>query len=265
MNNEWTDNKNIRAAILVFLGIVTIFFVAKTIKEVKGFRDSDMPQTTISLSGYGEVVSIPDTASFTYSVAETAATVAEAQTKSTAKTNAILAYLKEQGIEDKDVKTQNYSVNPKYEYKATQPCTQYGCPGGKQVIVGYDVDQTILVKVRDTTKAGDILTGIGSRGASNVSGLSFTVDTDRQNELKTEARDKAIADARAKAVTAARALGVRLGRTVSFYEDVAQPYPMYEKSMMAGVAAQDARNAAPQIPTGQNTVTSNVSVTFEIR
>ncbi len=263
-NNEWTNNKNIRGAILVFLGIVTIFFVAKTIKEVRAFRDPAMPTTTITLAGYGEVASIPDTASFSYSVNESGATVAEAQTKSATKTNAILAYLKEQGIEDKDIKTQNYSVNPKYEYKSTTPCTQYGCPGGKQVVTGYEVDQTIMVKVRDMEKAGDVLSGIGSRGATNVSGLSFTIDIDRQGELKSEAREIAITDAKTKAVKAAQALGVRLGKPIGFYEDSIQPYPMYEKSM---VANQDARAGAvaPQIPTGENTISSNVSVTFEIR
>lgn len=265
MENEWTNNKNIRGAILVFLGIVTIFFVAKTIKEVKDFRNPIMPSTTISLAGYGEVASIPDTATFSYSVTESGATVADAQTKSATKINAILGYLKEKGIEDKDIKTQNYSVNPKYEYKATTPCTQYGCPGGKQVVVGYEVDQTIQVKVRDTAKAGDVLSGIGGLGATNVSGLSFTVDTDRQNELKAEARDIAIADAKAKAVKAARSLGVKLGKPISFYEDSVSPYyPMYDKAMVANESAR-AGAVVPQVPTGQNTISSNVSVTFEIR
>ena len=263
MNNEWTSNKNIRGTLLVFLAVVTIFFAAKTISAFGewGRHDGDM-EHTISVAGYGEVASVPDAASFTYSVVETGPTVADAQAKATTKSNAIVAYLKEAGIEDKDVRTENYNINPQYEYKA-QVCTQFGCPGGRQTIVGYEVNQAVTVKVRDTAKAGDVLSGIGTRGASNVSGLSFTIDQERQEELKAEARKKAIEDARSKAEKIAKSLGVSIDDVVAFNEDMGGPvYPMFSRDAVANESAGAA--VAPVLPTGENKIISTVSVTFEI-
>jgi uncharacterized protein len=261
MENEWTNNKNIRGSILILAAILSIFFVAKTIKEIKGFNDGDQ-EHIISVGGYGEVAAVPDATSFSYAVVETGKTVAEAQTKATDKSNAIIAYLKDSGIEDKDIKTENYSINPQYEFQR-QVCSGGICPPGRQVISGYEVNQTVYVKVRDNAKAGDILTAIGSKGASNVSGLSFTIDLDRQEELQAEARAIAIAQAREKAEVMAKALGVRLGDIASFNEGGSQPFPMYEMKAVDGRGSAN-QAVAPILPTGENKVISNVTVTFEI-
>ena len=262
MENEWTKNSNIRGAGLVLLVVLALFFFVKTFKELHDWRSAPA-QNVISVDGYGEVASVPDAASFSYSVNEEGTTVTEAQTKATTKSNAIIAYLKESGIEDKDIRTQNYSINPKYEY-GKQGCTQYGCPpSGNPTIVGYQVDQTVSVKVRKTEKAGEILTGIGGKGASNVSGIQFTIDIERQNELQAQARAKAIADARLRAQRVAHALGVRIVRVVTFYEGGQRP--MYATKNMAMDVEDAVAQVAPNIPTGENQITSNVAVTFEIR
>ena len=119
-------------------------------------------------------------------------------------------------------------------------------------------------KVRDTAQAGDLLAGVGGKGATEVSGLTFTFDD--PNVLQDEARDEAIADAKEKAKVLAKQLGVRLVRVVSFSENGNYPGPIYyDKAVMSSGmgGAEDAR--APEISVGQNKVTSSVSVTYEIR
>jgi uncharacterized protein YggE len=72
------------------VGILTIFLVVISIKEIKsiGYVGKDNPvYNTISVNGKGEAVSIPDVATFSFSVTETAKTVAEAQSKATDKTS----------------------------------------------------------------------------------------------------------------------------------------------------------------------------------
>jgi uncharacterized protein len=265
MENNWADQKNIRVAALILLGVLSLFVLVKTLKDLRDFRSTPY-QNIISVDGFGEVASVPDAASFTFSVVETGKTVAEAQGKATTKSNAIVAYLKETGIEDKDIKTENYSINPQYQYNR-MPCTQFSCPpSGNPTISGYEVNQSVTVKVRETEKAGDVLTEIGSRGASNVSGLSFTIDNERKIELQNEARTKAIAEARTKAQTVADALGVRVVRVVSYSDNYYQPY--YAEKAMGGMAMDSVANQAapaPILPTGENKITSNVMVTFEIR
>ena len=247
------------------LGMLALFLLVLTISELKQFHyiGSGVAATnTITVSGTGDVFAVPDTGTFSVTVQEQAKDVATAQAAATKKSNDIVAYLKSAGVDEKDVKTTDYNVNPQYDY-VSGVCVQGGvCRPGKQVLNGYQVTQTLEVKVRDTKKAGDLLSGVGGKGASQVSGLSFT--TDDPDALQAEARSKAIADAKTKADELAKELGVKIVRVVGFNED-GGGRPIYYAKTMAMDSAMGSAPAAPEIPVGQNKITSNVSVTYEIR
>lgn len=252
----------------IALGALAIFLLVLTGSELKSYRfiGSGVTATnTITISGEGKVFAVPDIATFSVTVQEEAKDVNAAQSAATKKVNEIITYLRNEGIEEKDIRTTDYSVNPKYSYGANV-CPQYGyCPPGKQTLDGFQVSQTLTVKVRDTKKAGDILAGVGSRGAFQVSGLSFIIDD--QAKLESEARGKAIADARTKAEGLAQQLGVSLVRVVGFSEDGGYPIPYFAKAEMSAVVngRGGAISPSPEIPVGQNQITSHVSVTYEIR
>lgn len=248
--------------ILVALGV---FLSAQALASVMGLRyvgTGITPGNTISVSGYGEAVAVPDIATFTFSVVSEKSTVAAAQADATTKANATTAYLKSAGIAERDIQTTDYMVSPMYDY-VQQACSNGICPGGRQVLRGYQVRQTTTVKVRDTAKAGELLGGVGEKGATEVSSLQFTFDD--PNKIEDEARTEAIADAKAKADELAKQLGVRIVRVVSFSESGSgvPPMPYYARG---GATAQalDAKSA-PEISTGENKVISNVSITYEIR
>ncbi len=258
-----------RMAAAAALGFLALFLLVATLGALKGYKyiGSGVTATnTITVSGEGEVFAVPDTATFSVTVQEEAKEVKTAQETATKKNNAIVAYLKEQGIDEKDFQTTDYNVYPQYDY-IQAACSGGYCPGGRQVLRGYQVSQTITVKVRDTQKAGDLLSGVGSLGASSVSGLSFTIDD--QDALEAEARDKAIKQAEEKAEALAKSLGVRVIRVVGFSENGYQPYYAYGRGAgMDTAVAQEAKLAvapSPDLPTGQNKILSNVSVTYEIR
>lgn len=255
----------IQNAAAIALGMLALFLLILAVSSLKQFRfiGSGVTATnTIAVEGSGEVFAVPDTATFSYSVMATAKDVTTAQTEVNTKGNAIKAYLKEQGVEEKDFQTSDYSVNPHYEYNQTA-CSRDYCPPGKSTLTGYDVNETVTVKVKDTDKAGTLLSGIGSKGATNLSGLSFTIND--QTALESEARGKAIDDARAKAEELANELGVDLVRVVGFSENGSRPY-YYAKTMAMDAGGMGAAMApAPEIAVGQNKITSNVSVTYEIR
>lgn len=248
------------------LGFLALFLLVSTISELKSLRfiGSGVAATnTISVSGEGEVFAVPDTAVFSVTVREKAKEVRDAQDAATKKGNDIIAYLKRGGIEEKDIKTVDYSVNPDYEWSQSA-CPQGGYCPGKQVLVGFQVSQTLSVKVRDPKKAGDLLSGVGSRGASEVSSLSFTIDD--EDALKAEARDKAITQAKSKAEVLAKSLGVSLVRVVGFYENEGMgPIYAYGIGGAERMTADSMPKASPQIPVGENKIVSNVSVTYEIR
>src|SRR3989344_2168770 len=205
------DNTNLRKVGVVLGVVLVIFVVAKTLSEFKAmpYIGKTTPTTNvITVSGKGEVLATPDIATFSFGVTEEAQTVESAQKNATEKMNAILDYIKKDGVSEKDVKTTLYNIYPRYEYRATSAGAPY-YGSGKQVLAAYVVSQKIEVKVRKLTDAGKFLSGIGEFGATDVSGLTFTRDD--QDKLVREARDKAIQNARGEAKALAKSIGVRLG------------------------------------------------------
>lgn len=248
------------------LGVLALFLLVGTIGELKGLRfigSGVAASNTISVSGDGEVFAVPDTATFSVTVQEEAKEVEDAQDVATKKGNDIIAYLKKEGIDEKDIQTTDYNVYPQYDY-SQGVCSGGYCPPGKQTLRGFQVSQTLTIKVRDTKKAGNLLSGVGSLGASSVSGLSFTIDD--QDALEAEARDKAIQKAQEKAEVLADSLGVRIVRVVGFSEGGGGGPIYYAKAMsMEADGRGGAAAPSPEIPVGQNKITSNVTVTYEIR
>ncbi|MES2006794.1 MAG: SIMPL domain-containing protein [Patescibacteria group bacterium] len=265
---EGQNGERLRWAVLAAVVLLAVFLGVQT---VKGFMDMRyigaglQATNTINVSGYGEAFGAPDIATFSFSVVSEKTTVAAAQAEATAKINAITAYLKAAGVADKDVKTTDYSVYPQYDYKTDVCAAGYPC-GGKQTLRGYEVRQTTTVKVRDTAKAGDLLTGVGEKGATEVSGLNFTFDD--PNKLQNESREEAIADAKEKAELLAKQLGVRIVRVVSYSDSGNYPQPYYARDMAVGYGGtenQATKAVAPELSIGENKVTSNVTITYEIR
>jgi len=260
------DKKRIAKYVMILVIVLAVFVGIKAINALKEYSyiGKDTPiMNTISVTGRGETYIKPDIASFNYTVLEEGKTATEAQTKATAKTNAVLDAVKKAGVAEKDVKTISYNIYPKYEY-TNSVCTQYSCPPSKSTIVGYEVSQSIEVKVRDIEKAGDMLVVVGGLNVSNVSGLSFVVDD--MEAAKAEVRKQAIKDAKEKAKVIAKELGVRFDEIISFYESGQDGYltPMMENQAYGGVA-MDSMKVAPSVPAGENKLTTMVTITYSIK
>lgn len=226
---------------------------------------SDVPaMNTITVSGEGEAIATADVATFTFGVSHEAETAKEAQAQVTEIMNQALAYLDEQEVEEKDVKTTNYSVYPRYDFVRIQ-CITFPCDDGRRELRGYEVSQSVQVKVRDLDNAGTVLGGLGEIGVTNVGGLNFSIDD--PDALMREARQEAIAEAKAEAKALAEDLGVRLVRITHFSEGGRGGRYMMAKSTAAFFDEDAAMmlESVPEIPVGENTITSNVTITFEIR
>lgn len=260
---EGVGGGRLRNAFIVLAYVLVAFVIIEILGAVQGWRyigAGVQATNTISVTGHGENSQAPDIATFSFTVSSTKSTVADAQNDAAVKNNAAIAFLTKQGVASKDIQTSAYQVNPHYEYQhAVCPQGSY-CPG-KQVITGYDVRQTTTVKVRDLAKAGDLLSGVGSKGATEMSQLTFTFDD--PSAPQNDARQKAIADARTKADVLAKQLGVSIVRVVSFNENApGRSYPM-AYSLTEGVAS--AKAVAPDINPGENKTTDDVTITYEIK
>jgi uncharacterized protein YggE len=275
-DQSW-HKKHLFKCIKIFVIVLTIFVGIKAVEALKEYQYIGVgtPATdVITVSGTGDVLATPDVADFSFTVSEDGTTAVDAQNKATPKVNAALAAIKAAGVADADVKTTSYDLSPKYEYN-TIACPQvmsqgsggtnmiYPCPpSGKQTLTGYTLSETIEVKVRKTDTAGDLLAKITAVGPSYISGVNFVIDN--PDVLQEQAREKAIADAKSKAATLAKALGVHLSRIVNFSDNSGGP--IYYAASSGGMAEAVPSGApTPELPTGQNKITSNVSITYEIQ
>jgi uncharacterized protein YggE len=233
-------------AALIFLGI----------KAFNG-DSKDAQKDTIVVSGKGELTVKPDIATVSFSVMEENMDVKKASDAVNTKIALIIATLKKDGVVEADIKTTGYSVYPRYDYTSSSVYPY----GGKQVLAGYDVTQSIEVKIRDLANASKVVTDLGTLKVTDMSGLNFTED--KYDDLVRQARDSAIADARDQATKLAKSLGVRLVKIVSYSEGGNYPYPVYAAKTM-GAGMMDSVSSAV-LPTGTDKITSNVSITYEIK
>ena len=260
-NNVWKVAYYVGILLAVFLAVISI----KELKSIGYVEDELNYVKQISVNGNGEVVAIPDIASFSFSVTENAKVIADAQNKASEKINKALDALKAEGIKETDLKTTSYSINPHYEY--TQGiCTNFSCPAGKSVLTGYDVMQGIEVKVRDTKKIGKVLEILGGLNVQNINGPVFSVDDIKK--VKEQARNKAIENAQIKAKELSDKLGIKLGKITSFYDSSDDSVYPFSREGMGGDMLYSTKAApaiAPQLPQGEQKIVVNVSITYQIK
>lgn len=261
------ERHHVATALAVFFILASLVLAIKAISAIKAYSfigEDPAQQNTVMVSGHGEVVAVPDLATLTFTVMKESLQVKEAQQEVARTIDTALSFVRGNGVAERDTKTTNYSIYPQYDYREVR-CLGIGVcpPPGQPVLRGYQVSQTILVKVRDIDSAGKLLGGLGELGVTDVGGLSLTID--EPDMLVRQARAQAIEKARIEAMALAKDLGVSLGRIVRFSEQGAYPAPYREKSQASVAYGMGGDVAPPSIPVGENTITSDVNIVYRIR
>ncbi len=247
----------------LFLIVATVYVGAAAfnkIKESGQIGEAPGTRATISVSADADIFAKPDLAVVLFSTVNEAKTIESAMTVNTANMNSIIKFVKEQGVDEKDLKTTNFSISPRYEYEQ-KGAADYYYPSSKRVLVGYEVRQSLEVKIRDMAKIGILIEGASGDGANEVGDLQFIIE--KQDELKAQARKEAISKAKDKAKELSSQMGVKLGRIMGFSENGFSPQPYYE--MAKSSSASGMGGATPDIATGENKITSSITITYEIR
>lgn len=239
-------------AFLFFLLIIAVFWY------VSVYSRSIVPERSFTVSGEGKVVAVPDIAQLSVGVlTEGGKNLTELQKQNTEKINRIISYLKEQGINEKDIKTEYYNISPRYQYFSCTPVPLglefRPCPPSE--IIGYSISQSVSVKIRDLDKTGGIISGVVEQGANTVSGPNFTVDD--PVALQNEARKEAIKQAREKARSMAKTGGFRIGKLISIQEGFSGPPIIYGLEAKGG--------AVPSIEPGSQEILVTATLIYEIK
>lgn len=235
---------------LTWAGIIALLYGACALRTWSSATPS---ARTVTVSADGRATVIPNLATVSFSVVSEGASATAIQADNTKKMNAAIAIVKGFGIEDKDIKTSAYNLSPRYAYEQKT---------GKSRIDGYQITQTVTVKVRNLDDAGKIVGALPSVGVNQISGPDFSVED--MDAFLHSAREEAFDKAHAKAKELARLAGAGVGRVVTFSESTGgnYPRPMYMKADM-GMGGEAA--SAPQFEAGSDEARVTVSVTYELR
>jgi len=235
--------------LFIAVAIGGLFYLAGTAMTTQADRH---PPLQISVSAEASVNSAPDIATLSFGVQTGRAPTSEAAIDNLTKSiDKIIAAVKAKGVEEKDIGTENFWMNPAYDYV-----------NGTQVARGFEATQSLRVTVRDLKKVGEVLTAATAAGANQAGNVQFSIDD--PDQLREEARTMAIEKAKEKAKVLAGTLGKRLVGIVGFSEsgDGSIPVPMMARNEgMAGGGG----DMALSIPAGEQEIVSFVTLTYEIQ
>lgn len=211
---------------------------------------------SVTITGQGKVVYTPDLAIINLGVQiDKAAKPEEALNQLNAKVADIIKAVIAVGVAPEDIQTQNYSLYPQYDYR-----------DNVSTVSGYNANEQLVIKVsgydQDANRLSQVIAAASQAGANQVNSLSF--DASNMNELKQEARIKAIADAKVKSVSLADSAGVKLKDITGWYENMIGPIPYYSTTDY-GKGGMGAGAAAPEVPAGDREVVIEIGVTYNLK
>ena len=206
------------------------------------------------VSDTGKVTVVPDIAKVNFGIEAQGQILKRVQDDVNAKSKKLTDALEKLGIDEKDIKTSNYSVSPEYDYS-----------NSPYRINGYRVSTNYEVKITDFEKVNDALTIATESGANIIGNINFEVNDKTKEEMTQKAREEAVKLAKGKAEGLAKASGITLGKIINVTESFGYDYPrpiVYAKELSIGAGdSQEIANVTP----GETEISVTVSLSYEIR
>ena len=217
----------------------------------------------ISVTGEAEIKVVPDEVVLVLGVETSNLILKDAKNRNDQAVRAVMAVVDRYGIDRKNVQTDYFTIEPKYEDRSESGVY-------KHVFSGYFIKKNIVITLKDLSKYEDVLSGVLEAGANYVEGIQFL--TTELRKYRDQARENAIEAAKEKAEALSGKLGIKIGRAFTINEDSGSWYygnnqrfagQMQNASAYAGnegAAAPEGSTISP----GQISVTAHISVSFEL-
>lgn len=197
----------------------------------------------------------PDLAIVTLGVSARGDTAQAAQQAQTGRMNAVLAAAQAAGVEERDVQTVGFSIEPQYIYPRN----------ATPRVTGYVSRNIVSIRVRDTGRVSGLIDATVAQGANDLQGIQFTFEDEEAS--RNAARAEALQTARARAQAYAEAADLRVVRML-YIAEPGGPDPSFlmdgHAYARASTAVAQAANASPIRP-GELDAQSAVTVVFELR
>lgn len=229
----------------------------------KAHAASEMaPVRSITASGTAERKVTPDEAHVSVTVGAMNMKLEAAKAEHDKKLRDVMAIADKAGIDKPQMKMLSSSTQPNYTWE-----------NNRQVFKGYRVSTTIDLTLKKPDILGGLLEKLSSAGLESGSAqewgsminVSYTLSN--PDKLRDEMLADAIKNARAKAENMAAAAGASIGNVIQINESGTPQFPPLP--MMARAVAMKAMDGAAAMetapPAGEQSVTANVTVVFELK
>ncbi|MGS2760865.1 SIMPL domain-containing protein [Sinomicrobium sp. M5D2P9] len=206
------------------------------------------PSRIISVSGEGTVKVVPDNVTLKVRVENEGKSALDVKKLNDALIDKVLKFCKDMKIDSKDVKTEYLNLNKNYDYQTKE--------------YKYVANQSLSIRLKDLSKYEALSQGLLDAGVNRIDGVEFNASN--IEELKSQARIKAVENARKKAEEYASALGKSVGEPVYLSETgQPEPIPMPRYAMMKAEA--DASGSGESVAIGEMSIKATVHVGFELK
>jgi uncharacterized protein YggE len=236
--------KSVLIMIALFSTILVAAIPAFSAEQVK-------ERKTITVQGSSSVTAAPTIAYVSIGVTTFNKNAAAAQSENAVKMDRVYKTLASLGIKKDKIKTVNYNISPRYDYK-----------NNVATLTGYNVINSIRATVTDLKKVSDVLDMTVKEGVNQSNSISFGVTDEERDRLYLQALSQAVVNAKEKANTIAAAAGIAISKPANIIEGSSANFvPSNDRAMdMAKMASE----AAPTpISEGEMTIEANVTVIYD--
>lgn len=222
-----------------------------------GFED----YAKISVTGEAVVYAKPDKIVISLGIATMDKEIMVSKQKNNEIMKKTIAAVKEAGVLEKDIQTDQLSIEPRWRDSYQQ---------GE--FIGYFVNNTLAVTINDAARVEGVITGALQAGVTHIHGVDF--QTTAFKELRDQARELALKAAKEKAEKMAEVLEQTVDVPIQISETGAGSYyPMVSRwngsvnGMTQNIAMDvrgDVGEAGETIALGKIAIRASVSVTFAL-
>jgi uncharacterized protein YggE len=239
-------------ALMLGLGILVGCSPDSTLQGgIEGINISNQQQG-IWITGQGKVTAVPDIITLSLGVESQGVSVAMAQSQAAEAMDKVMTALTDNGVAEKDIQTQYFSI---------RKVSRWDREKEEEVVIGYQVTNTVTAKIRDIDKAGSIIDRVALAGGdlTRINNVGFSIDD--PSDYYVEAREMAMADAKDKANRLAELADVTLDKPIFISES--SWTPPITRDVMAMAEAPTPAPATPITP-GEMEISLNVQVVYAI-
>ncbi|MEK7661176.1 MAG: SIMPL domain-containing protein, partial [Pseudomonadota bacterium] len=239
--------KNYRIAAILGASLISAALVSPTMAQSAPTCCAQPSPSILNINTTADLKQAPDIAMVSAGVVTQHRSARNAMADNATKMSAAFAALRAAGIAERDLQTAGINLAPQYVYEENKPPR----------LTGYQVTNTVNVKIRDMTKIGPVLDALVAQGINQISGPNFQIED--SDAALDRAREEAMRKAMRRGDLYARGAGMRIKRVVSINESGGyqpQPQPMVMMSRMAADVAQ-------QTPVASGEVTMSIQLSVQ--